>query len=46
VREFVFTPSSNEDDAHIVETKESREKNRPSRPEDDQSVIKEMENVS
>ncbi|KAF2200607.1 phosphoglycerate mutase-like protein [Delitschia confertaspora ATCC 74209] len=43
MREFMFTPTSNEQEAHITETEESRKKRGPSCPEDDPIVLEELE---
>jgi len=45
VREFEFTQSSNEQDAHVIETEKSKTKRGPGHTEDDAVVLEEMKAV-
>jgi hypothetical protein len=44
-REFVFTSESTADDAHVVETDESRKRRGWSAPESDPHVVEEIKTV-
>jgi hypothetical protein len=44
-REFVFTSTSTSEDAHVLETKESRSSRGANQAEDDPHVVEEMMNV-
>ncbi|KAF2186203.1 hypothetical protein K469DRAFT_147475 [Zopfia rhizophila CBS 207.26] len=45
VRQFIFTPNSTEQDAHIVETEESKKTRGASRVEDDLHVLEDLDRV-
>lgn len=44
-REFVFTPDSTAEDAHVTETQESKARRGPKGPESDPHVLDEMKTM-